>query len=170
MIPCPRCGAANSEGTTRCWQCGHALVDAPQPGAANPPPPGSYPSPPPAGYPNPAYPPGYYPPPASATNNLAIFSLVAGGAGIFLFCVGLIIPCVGILGLILGAAAIVLGIMAINQIRVSQESGRGLAIAGIVTGAVGLVLTIVLIVFVVGLIALFATLPGPPTRTPTPFR
>jgi Domain of unknown function (DUF4190) len=120
-----------------------------------PPPPGNYPPPPPqgGGYPPPpqggGYPPppqggGYLPPPQGGgyppppggfggaptkTNTLAIASLVCAVLG--LLC--------GI-GSILG---IVLGVVALNQIKQTGEGGRGLAQAGIVVGAIFVVLGIV---------------------------
>ncbi|MFC7676889.1 DUF4190 domain-containing protein [Mycolicibacterium sp. GCM10028919] len=120
-----------------------------------PPPPGNYPPPPPqgggyppppqgGGYPPPpqggGYPPppqggGYPPPPGgfggapTKTNTLAIASLVCAVLG--LLC--------GI-GSILG---IVLGVVALNQIKQTGEGGRGLAQAGIVVGAIFVVLGIV---------------------------
>ena len=60
---------------------------------------------------------GGYPQKAK-TNGLAIAALVCG-----FFC--------GILG-------IILGIVALNQINKTNEGGKGLAIAGIVIGAVGI--------------------------------
>ena len=47
-----------------------------------------------------------------------------------------------------GLAAIVLGVAALSRIRADPDrSGRGLAIGGIVTGAVGVVLTVLVLVF-----------------------
>jgi hypothetical protein len=60
-------------------------------------------------------------PQKAKTNGLAIASLVCS-----FFC--------GILG-------IILGIVAIGQINKTNEGGKGLAIAGIAIGAVGIVLT-----------------------------
>jgi hypothetical protein len=120
-----------------------------------PPPPGNYPPPPPqgggyppppqgGGYPPPpqggGYPPppqggGYPPPPGgfggapTKTNTLAIASLVCA-----------------VLGLLCGVGSIlgiVLGVVALNQIKQTGEGGRGLAQAGIVVGAIFVVLGIV---------------------------
>lgn len=121
-----------------------------------PPPPGNYPPPPPqgggyppppqgGGYPPPpqggGYPPppqggGYPPPPGgfsggapTKTNTLAIASLVCA-----------------VLGLLCGVGSIlgiVLGVVALNQIKQTGENGRGLAQAGIVVGAIFVVLGIV---------------------------
>jgi Domain of unknown function (DUF4190) len=104
-----------------------------------PPPPGSYPPPPPPGsYPPP---PGGYPPPGGApvpggypgvptkTNTLAIVSIVCSAIG--LFCgVGSI-------------AGIILGVVAKNQIKQTGEAGDGLALAGIIVGAVTLLIGVI---------------------------
>jgi len=64
----------------------------------------------------------------------AIASLVCGIISLF------------ILGPILGAVAIVLGVMARKEIESDPNlEGAGLALAGIITGAIGAVLAIVLI-------------------------
>jgi len=100
---------------------------APPPGYASPgygPPYGGYPPP---GY-HPGYPqPGYLPAPAG-TNTLAIAALVASGIGVFC----------GIGSI----AGIVLGVIALNQITQSGQNGRGLALAGVVVGAVSLVISV----------------------------
>ena len=77
--------------------------------------------------------PGYpgYGPPARKTNVLAITSLVVS-----------IISLCGIGSI----AGIVLGVVALNQIKVSGEGGRGLAIAGIAVGAGTLLLSMLLLV------------------------
>lgn len=106
------------------------------PGAVQPPPPVG----PPPGYPGYGYPPPgpmpyYYPGyPARRTNGLAIAALVCGICGFLYF-----VP--AILGLIFG-------IIAVRQTRRDGTEGRGMAIAGIVTGAcwlalLGLILLIV---------------------------
>ena len=100
-----------------------------------PPPPYGAPAPgyapPPTGYPAPGYA-GAYGVPAQKTNSLAIASLVASLIGILPFICGL--------GSIIG---IVLGVVALNQIKTSGESGRGLAIAGIAVGAVTFLISVV---------------------------
>lgn len=93
----------------------------------------------PPGYPAPGYPAQGYPPygaygaPAPRTNNFAIAALVTS-----------VISLCG-LGSIAG---IVFGVVALNQIKVSGESGRGMAIAGIVVGAVTLLLSMVFLIAV----------------------
>jgi Domain of unknown function (DUF4190) len=70
------------------------------------------------------------------TNPLAIASLVCG--------IGQIL-----LGLIAGIPGIILGFIALNQIKTKGEGGRGMAIAGIVLGFIGVVLFLILIIAVV---------------------
>lgn len=123
--------------------------------------PGNYPPPPPygaapgygppPGYPPPGYgapgygAPGYGAPGYGApgypaygaqptkTNALAIASLVAS-----------VVSLCGIGSI----AGIILGVVAINQIKVSGESGRGLALAGIIVGAVTLLFSMLWLVLV----------------------
>lgn len=113
-----------------------------------PPPPGDYP-PPPGGYgyqPAPPPPPGYgYPPPApgygyplpasATTNSMAIASLVSS-----------------LLGWICGVGPIlgvVFGIIALNQIKQSNQGGRGLALAGIIIGGIGIAFMVLYVIFVI---------------------
>ena len=73
--------------------------------------------------------------PTSATNKLAVWSLVCGILGM---------ACCGVFAI----AAIPLGMSALGQIRVRGGEGRGLAIAGIVLGIVGLVFGALVLLFV----------------------
>jgi len=79
--------------------------------------------------------PGTYPPAQqpNKTNVLAIISLVSS---FFISIVG-----------------IVLGHIALSQIKRTGEGGRGLAIAGLVIGYIGLVLGIIWVIFVMGMVA-----------------
>lgn len=72
---------------------------------------------------------GYGPPPPRGTNTMAILSLV------FAF--------------IFAPAGIVMGVIAKRQIRERHEGGSGLATAGIVIGAVSVLLGVLLFVLVV---------------------
>lgn len=92
---------------------------APPPPAGPPPAPGAHPQQP--MYVTPVSPPYYYVPPRR-TNGLAVASLVLGI--LWLYWVGSIL-------------ALVFGYVARQQIREREESGDGLAIAGIVLGWVG---------------------------------
>jgi hypothetical protein len=76
------------------------------------------------------------------TNGLSVASLVLGILSIFLFCT------YGVVAIL----AIVFGHVSLSQIKRSQgtQSGRGMAIAGLVCGYIGLAL-------VIGLITLIAT-------------
>lgn len=79
-----------------------------------------------------------YAPPAGAAgrmNGLAIASLVVGIVSFF----------IGLYGAV-GVVAIILGVIALRQVRERGQRGRGLAIAGIILGAVGAILTIVFLV------------------------
>jgi Domain of unknown function (DUF4190) len=91
--------------------------------------PPSYPPPPPGGY---GYPPpgsGYPPPQAVGTNGMAIASLVCSLLG-WLCVIG---PPLGL----------IFGFVALSQIKQTGQRGRGMAIAGIVIGAIAIVLGIV---------------------------
>ncbi len=102
-----------------------------------PPSPGQYP-PGPVGYP-----PQFYAPVMPRNNPFAITALVCG---IVQFLLGLLV-----VGNILGAIpAIVFGSIALKQIKLRGERGRGLAIAGLVLGILGVLyfaLIIIVIVF-----------------------
>ncbi|WP_280468363.1 DUF4190 domain-containing protein [Nocardia cyriacigeorgica] len=89
-----------------------------------------YPQQPGYGYP---YQAGYQPygMPPVGTNGMAIGSLITSCIG--LLCCGLLVP---------GLVGLVLGLVALNQIKQTGQEGRGLAIAGISVGAVGLVIGI----------------------------
>lgn len=71
--------------------------------------------------------------PEAPYNDLAIAALCCGVGG---WLIPLALP-----------AAIVMGIIALNQIRISGERGRGMAIAGIVLGLLPFALLILLVVW-----------------------
>jgi hypothetical protein len=91
---------------------------------------------PPQGYAPPAYPAPAY---GAPTNTMAILALVFG----FVF----------------GPAGVVLGIMARKQIRTTGEQGDGLALAGIIVGAVYSLFFVLAIVFFVVAITSVASIP-----------
>ena len=107
---------------------------SPAPPVQYPPPPGQY-APPPGQYP---LPPGYVVAPAPRTNGFSIASLVLGI--VWIYWVGSIL-------------ALVFGYIAKSQIDNSNgmQTGRGMAIAGIVLGWIGVGILILLIVlFIIG--------------------
>jgi len=122
----------------------------PPPGGSVPPPPGAQPgagapawgAPAPGGF-TPAAP--YGGAPQSGSNGLAVAALVVG----IISLVGVF--CFGFLGLLLGVIAVVLGVLGLKKANgLPGQPQRGLAIAGIVTGSLGVVASIafILIVFV----------------------
>ena len=112
MKYCPRCGNACDDSDALCSRCGYILGVRPVPYSA----PGR---------------PGRI----SRRSGTATASLVLGVLSIPLM--------IGRIGFVLAAAAILIGIRAIWEIRRSggTQRGIGLAVAGIVTGAIPLVLT-----------------------------
>jgi hypothetical protein len=124
-----------------------------RPGASGPgipPAPGATPAygavPPPYGAPPPGAPPGYPPPPPgtygygygyaypgakSGTNGMAIAAMICGICGF-----ACLVP---------GLVGIVLGIVSLPQIKRNGQSGRGMAITGIVMGALWIVVFLVLV-------------------------
>jgi hypothetical protein len=74
--------------------------------------------------------PAYVPAPTVTTNVLAIVSLVTGIAGLTF------VPFLG------SIAAVVTGHISLHQLKTKQENGRGMAIAGLITGYVGVAFTV----------------------------
>jgi serine/threonine-protein kinase len=114
------------------------------PGPPPGPPPGYSP---PAGYPPPAYPgSGYQAPPGpgavpQSQNVLGLLGMIFGIVAIaFAFC------CV-LLAVPLGGAGIVLGGLGMKKAADGLASNRGMALAGVICGAVGVLLSIVLLAF-----------------------
>lgn len=103
---------------------------------------GGYEPPGPPGYGPPGY--GYQPPQQSG---MAIAALVSGILSLVGVC------CCGLLGLV-GIAGVVCGLMAKKEIQESRgaKTGDGLALAGIITGAIGIVLGVasIALIFVWG--------------------
>ena len=91
------------------------------------------------GYAPAGYAPGYAVP---KNNTLALWSMILGIVQFVLF------------GPLLGIPAIILGVISLRQIRerAPAESGRGMAIAGIVCSAVGIVLTIFVVIFFISVV------------------
>lgn len=78
--------------------------------------------------------PGYYAPPVMPTNGLAIASMVCGIVG---YCTCYFVG-------ILGIPAVICGHLALTQIRNSPVpmGGRGMAIAGLILGYLGILITL----------------------------
>ncbi|GLI82898.1 hypothetical protein ANABIO32_05860 [Rossellomorea marisflavi] len=83
---------------------------------------------------------------SNKTNALAITSMVLG-------ILAIIIPLIGIL---IGIVAVIIGIKALNQLKVSTEKGKGLAIAGIVCGGGGPFIQLIFLL-IIGVISFFNT-------------
>ena len=103
----------------------------------------AYGAPPPYGQPAPGYGYGYPQPYSAKTNTLAIISLVSSIAGL------VILPLLGSL------AGVICGHISLNQIKKTGEQGRGMALAGLIVGYVGLALAIVGIVLAIAFGAWF---------------
>ena len=117
MKYCPRCGNACDDNDVLCSRCGYILGTQPAPYS----------------------PTGYYGG-APRRNGTATASLVLGILSIPLM--------IGRIGFVLAAAAILIGIRALWEIRRSggAQRGTGLAVAGIVTGAIPLVLLAIVLI------------------------
>jgi Domain of unknown function (DUF4190) len=118
-------------------------------GVGYPPP---YPPPPPMGY-GPGYGLGYPPPPPqpyagyqppimTMRNGLGIAALILA-----LLSLPAALTIVG--GFVLGIAAIILGVMGRNRVKKGEANNGGVAIAGIVLGAFGVLLSIIMVVVAV---------------------
>ena len=95
--------------------------------------PGGYQGPPPA---------GYGPGPQAPKNGLGIAALVLGILAILAT-----ITVIGvILGIPLGLLAVILGIVGLRRVGKGLATNKGVAIAGIVTGALGLVVSVAVVV------------------------
>jgi hypothetical protein len=96
-----------------------------------------------AGYPQPGYGPYGYQGYRPARNGKATAAMWTGiGTLVLTFCCG---------GGILGVVPIVLGVKARKEIRAGggQQEGDGMALAGIITGTIAIVLSLVVIAFIV---------------------
>ena len=114
----------------------------PTPGTGQP----YQPAPPPTG----GYyaPPGYgAPPPAQPNNTLGLLGMIFGIAGIPLaaFC--------GLFSLPVGAAGLVLGILGMRRASEGRATNRGMALAGVICGAVSIVVMIISIIVGAAIIA-----------------
>jgi hypothetical protein len=76
--------------------------------------------------------------PETKTNVLSIVSLVTGILGLVTAC------CSGILA----PAAVITGWIGLAQIKKTGEKGKGMAIAGLITGGINLLITCVILVLI----------------------
>lgn len=111
-------------------------------------PPGSYPPPPPAygqqpdPYGQPAAPygqPGYPPPAAAPSNGQGLAAMILG-------IISIPLACCGYGGIVLGILGIVFGVMGRRKADAGLATNRGQAQAGLICGAVGVVLGIVVLI------------------------
>ena len=112
----------------------------PQPASPPPPPPG----PPPGAYaypPVPGYPPPAYPVKPKA-NGFALTSMILGILGLTIGLCLLFFPVMPIL-------AVVFGYVGLGQMRATGAPGRGYAIAGLITGYIGIALAILWLIAVI---------------------
>ena len=123
----------------------------PPPPAGPPPNPYAYPPGPPPGPYGGAYPPppmpygdyysGYSGAPTVMRNGLGVAALISGILGLFGWCSV-------VFGVLLGITAIILGFVARGRVKRGQASNGGMATAGIVLGALAIVVSIVWVVWV----------------------
>jgi hypothetical protein len=97
------------------------------------PPPGGYGGPPPGGYGGPPY--GWAPVPRRGAG-MATAALVLG-------IIAIVLCFTAFGGILLGLLAVVLGAVALRRARRGEAEGHGRAVAGVVTGGLGLVLGVV---------------------------
>jgi hypothetical protein len=99
--------------------------------------PGSYPPPPPQPYA------GYPPPPPTPRNGLGIAALI-------LAVLGLLFSWTIAGGIILGVVALIIGFLARGRVKRGEATNGGLAVSGIVLGALAIVLGLVFIPIWIG--------------------
>ena len=96
--------------------------------------------PPPPSYPGSPQMAGYNPPGgAKPTSGLAIGSLICGIISVVLFCAWFIAAP-------LGLAAVIMGIIAKGKINRGEAGGNGLAMTGIITGIMGILISVGIVV------------------------
>jgi hypothetical protein len=108
--------------------------------------------------------------PVGKTNTLSIISLITGIVGLIAPCIAFVISLIPVVNIICGlicplipVAALVTGFIGNNKIKTSGEKGRGMAIAGIIMGAIGFLVYCLLLFLVIfsyaGILALPFLLP-----------
>jgi hypothetical protein len=108
----------------------------PPPGAGFPPPPGGYAPPPPGGFTPGSPPAGFGSVSTKESNGLAVAALVVGLVSLFVCQPA-------------GIVAIVLGLMGLNRSKQMDGNGKGLAIGGIVSGALAIIAATLAVLFFV---------------------
>jgi len=93
----------------------------------------------------------HYPPAPARTNSKAIVALVLG-------ILSLVIP---YLGIIVGIIAIVFAKLAFNELRSGGEQGKGLAVAGLVCGIIGVAIYAIFILIAIIAFLTFANVYSP---------
>ena len=93
---------------------------------------------PPGGYPAGGYPQGGYPAAGGRRNGIGVAALVFGVVALVLDLLLLVAP----LGALQGLVAVLLGILGLMRANRGEADNRGQAVAGLVTGAVALLLGI----------------------------
>lgn len=108
--------------------------------------------------------------PNTKTNVLSIISLVTGILGIIACCLNLFIGflifpiiCSGLLA----PAGLVTGLISLNQIKKSDDKGRGMAVAGTVMGIVGTLLACLYGILMLLVVFGFFSLPFLPFLDPS---
>ena len=94
--------------------------------------------------------------PQGKTNTMAIISLIAGILGLVTLLLALCIPCLLLISMIFGLVGTILGFMAKKRIDESQDlqTGRGLAVGGLVTGLISGIGSIVIIIIYIAIAVL----------------
>ncbi|GGG14346.1 DUF4190 domain-containing protein [Paenibacillus aceti] len=95
----------------------------------------------------PPFPPG--PPVVPKTNGKSIAALVLG----ILSTLFILFPYIGI---ILGIMAIIFSSLSLKEIKRRYEQGRGMAIAGMVCGIIGTIITGIILIFMVLVLVIYA--------------
>jgi hypothetical protein len=99
--------------------------------------------------------------PTTKTNGLSIISLITGILGVIFLCLNFLVPFLVACGGPLSLAAVITGLIGLNQIKKTgnQEKGKGLAIAGVIQGAVGIIVDLIYTVLI--LLVIFGALSIP---------
>ena len=116
------------------------MTDTPSDRPQYQPPPGPPPGQGPGPYQGGGYPPGGYPAATGRRNGIGVAALVIGVVALVLVLLLLFSP----LGVLLGLIAVVLGILGLVLANRGEADNRGQAVAGLVTGAIALLLGIFL--------------------------